>query len=130
MEIKSVLKPEGSIMAGIAVAGSVFAVYDMGVGSISNAHASDANHPALESSRKKAGYTSFLLVSALALITKDGNVAVLGYSSIVAAEIAYRHGIMVSPATGAIQSPDPSAFTPATDNVISMPQTTDEASGY
>lgn len=117
---KSVLKPEGSVVSGIAVAGSVFAIYSMEVGPVSQVHMTDANHPALETSRKKAGYTCFLLVSALTLITRDGNVGVLGYGSIIAMEIAYRHGIMADPITGIMQPPSPGKYVPV-ENVVQMP---------
>jgi hypothetical protein len=98
--------PSPAVVAGIATAGSVFAVYQLCLGPVSSAYASDANHPALESSRKKAGYTSFLLVSGMTLLTRDSTIGVLGFSSIIALEILYRHGIMTSPATGRIQAPD------------------------
>lgn len=118
---KSVLKPEGSIVSGIAVAGTVYAVYSQMVGPASQVHMTDANHPALETTRKKAGYTSFILVSALTLITRDGNVGVLGYSSIIAMDLLYRHGIMSDPVTGIMQPPSPSKYVPA-ENVVQMPQ--------
>lgn len=117
---KSVLKPEGSIVSGIAVAGTVYALYNMEVGSVSQVHMTDANHPALETSRKKAGYTAFILVSALTLLTRDGNVGVLGYGSIIAMEVAYRHGIMVDPVSGIMQSVSPDKYMPA-ENVVPMP---------
>lgn len=114
---KSLLKPEGSVVSGIAVAGSVYAIYSMNVGTVSQAHASDANHGSLESSRKKAGYTSFIFVSAITLITRDVNVGVLGYGSIVAMEAIYRHAIMVEPFSGQVQAPAETTYTPA-ENVV------------
>jgi hypothetical protein len=117
---KSILKPEGSIISGIAVAGSVWAIYNMGVGPVSSAHASDPNHGSLESSRKKAGYTAFIFVSAITLITRDANVGLLGYASIVAMEIQYRHAIMANPLTGLMTPPSESAYTPASGNVYDM----------
>lgn len=121
MNIKSILKPEGSIVAGLAVAGSVYAIYQLDIGPVSQAQASDANHPALESSRKKAGYTSFLLVSGLLLLTRDANVGTLGYASIIAMEAHYRHAIMADPNTGVIQPPAESAYMPA-QNVVPLSQ--------
>lgn len=132
MAFRSILKPEGSVMAALAVAGTVYAVYQLNVGSTAEAHATDANHPALESGRKKAGYTSFILVSGLFLLTKDGNVGTLGYGSIVAMEIAYRHSIMADPNTGRIQAPAETAYQPA-ENVIPLDiqaQPGQEAAGY
>lgn len=116
---KSVLKPEGSIVSGIAVAGSVYAIYSMNVGTVVQAHASDANHGSLESSRKKAGYTSFVFVAAITLITRDANVGILGFGSIVAMETLYRHAIMVEPTTGQMQSPAETTYQPA-ENVVPL----------
>lgn len=113
MNIKSVLKPEGSVMAGLAVSGSVYAIYNLSIGSVAQAHASPANNTSLESSRKKAGYTAFILVSAMLLITRDGNVGVLGYASIAAMEAHYRHAIMASPATGRVVAPASTEYVPA-----------------
>lgn len=126
---KSVLKPEGSIMSGVAVAGTVYAIYNMEVGSVSQVHMTEANHPALETSRKKAGYTAFILVSVLTLLTRDGNVGVLGYGSIIAMEVAYRHGIMVDPASGIMQAVSPDKYIPA-ENVVPLPTQGDAVGGY
>jgi hypothetical protein len=114
---KSVLKPEGSVVSGIAVAGSVYAIYAMHVGTISSAHASDPNHGSLESSRKKAGYSSFIFVSAITLITRDANVGILGFGSIIAMEVAARHAIMVDPFSGQMQSPAETTYVQA-ENVV------------
>jgi hypothetical protein len=116
MQFRSVLKPEGSIVAGLAVMGSVFAIYQLDVGGVASAYATDANHPALESSRKKAGYTALVLVGSLTLITRDANVGILGFGSIVAMELHYRHAIMAAPETGKIVPPAPSQYQPAIDN--------------
>lgn len=112
-QFRSILKPEGSIVSGIAVAGSVWAIYNMNVGPVSTAHASDANHGSLESSRKKAGYIAFAFVGGITLITRDANVGLLGFASIVAMELQYRHAIMANPVTGQMVPPAGSSYTPA-----------------
>jgi hypothetical protein len=113
MTIKSILKPENSAIAGVAVAGSVMAIYSLDVGTVASAHASDANHSALESSRKKAGYTAFIFTAAVALITKDMNIAILGGATIIGMELHYRHAIMVNPQTNQVEPPNPSEYQPA-----------------
>lgn len=113
MSFRSILKPEGSVVAGLSVVGLVYATYQLDVGSVSSAYATDANHPALESSRRKAGYTSLVAVAGLMLITKDANVGILGFSAIVAMELHYRHAIMASPVTGQIVPPNPAQYQPA-----------------
>jgi hypothetical protein len=135
----SVLKPEGSVISGIAVSGSVFAVYRAMVGPVSQVHMSPANVPAVVTSRNKAGYTSFLLVSALTLITRDGNIGTLGYGSIIAMELAYRHAEMVNPDTGQMEPSARASQMPANiwptetvtgQNPALTPQYDDTSYGY
>jgi hypothetical protein len=116
---RSILKPENSVLAGIATAGSVWAIYQMNTGATATLHASDANHPALESSRKKAGYTAFIFVSAITLITKDANVGLLGFASIIAVDATTRHAIMTNPVTNMMESPAGTGYEPASgSNVV------------
>jgi hypothetical protein len=129
MDFKSVLKPEGSVMAGLATVAAVYGIYQLGLGSVNSVHATDANHPANESSRKKAGLTALTLVGALTLITKDGNVGILGAGTIAAMEINYRHAIMAHPVTGQMMPPDASAYQPVQDNVIPYPVAAPQATG-
>lgn len=112
---KRILKPEGSIASGIATAGLVYAIYSMDMGPVSQVQMTEANHPALESSRKKAGYTAFIAVAALTLLTRDGNVGTLGFISIVAMEVHYRHAIMSDPVSGIMQAVSPDKYIPASE---------------
>src|SRR5690349_4186412 len=121
MSFKSILKPDASTMASLATVGTVFAIYNLNVGSVSQAAATDSNNTALESSRRKAGYIALATVSALTLITKDANVGVLGAGTIIAMELAYRHGIMADPISMQLQNPNPAtAYEPA-ENVTPFP---------
>jgi hypothetical protein len=117
----SILKPEASVMAGIATVAGVYGIYQLNLGNVSSVAVSDANHPALETTRKKAGWTAIVFVSALTLITKDGNVGVLGYGTIIAMEVSYRHAVMTNPDTNAMEAPSPSSYSPA-ENVVPMYQ--------
>lgn len=120
MNLKSVLKPEGSTMAGIATVVAVYGVYQLGVGPVSQAQATEPNHPVLASTRRKSGYTALALVASLFLITKDANLAILGGGTIIFMEINYRHAIMADPQSGKMQNPNPAtAYEPA-ENVVPM----------
>lgn len=121
MSWKSILKPEGSVIAGVATVGAVYGVYQLQVGSVAQARATDANHPVLESSRRKAGYAAIVLVATLTLITKDANIGILGGGTIIAMELSYRTGIMAEPMSGKLQNPNPNtAYEPA-ENVVAFP---------
>jgi hypothetical protein len=118
MSFKSILKPEASTMAGLATVGTVFAVYQLNVGTVAQATATDSNHTVLNSSRKKAGYLSLAIVAALTLITKDANVGILGAGTICGMEIAYRTGIMADPQSLKLQNPNPEAAYEPAENVV------------
>jgi len=130
MGFKSILKPDASVAAAAATIGAVVGIYELNVGSISAAQATDANHPALESSRKKAGYTSLVLVSGLTLITKDANVAILGGATIIAMELSCRHAIMAHPLTGKMVPPDASSYQPVDGSMVPDYPPEDSDTGY
>ena len=120
MSFKSILKPEGSMMAGIATVVAVYGIYNLAAGSVAQCQASDANMPLLETSRKKAGIASLTFVAALVLLTKDANIGILGGGTIIATELMYRHAIMADPLSGKMQAPNPAtAYAPA-ENVIPL----------
>lgn len=107
-------------MAGIATVGAVYGVYQLSIGSVAQAQATPANHPVLESARKKAGYTALVLVAGLTLLTRDANLAILGGATIIAMEVSYRHGIMADPDSGKMVNPNPAAAFEPAQNVIPM----------
>lgn len=119
MAWKSVLKPDGSLILGAALGGIVYSVYQLNIGPVSATQASEANHPVLETSRKKAGYTSLIMVGGLALLAKDPNLVILGGAAIIAMEAHYRHAIMAHPDTGQMVPPGAAAYEPA-QNVVPL----------
>lgn len=113
MAWKSYLKPEGSIIAGLAVMGTVYAIYQLDLGNAAQVQMTDANHPAVETSRKKAGYKSAIVVAGIGLIAKDANIIILGSASIIAMELTYRTAIMAHPETGTMVPPGENVYAPA-----------------
>lgn len=113
MAFKSYLKPEGSIVAGLAVMGSVYAIYQLDMGSSVQVQMTEANHPVAETARKKAGYKALILVAGVGLIARDSNIIILGSASIIAMELTYRHAIMAHPETGALVPPGEPVYEPA-----------------
>jgi hypothetical protein len=109
-DFKPVLKPENSIIAGVAVVGLVWADYNLNLGSTTEVHASQPNHPVLETSRKKAGYSALVLVAAVGLLAKDPNIIILGGAAIIAMETSYRHAIMSNSDTGQLELPSASVY--------------------
>jgi hypothetical protein len=99
MAIQSILKPDGSVAVGIATAIVVYTVYDRALPNASVIHATDANDPNIEASRKKATWTSAGVLSTITLITKDVNVLILGGVVLFALDFHTRHANASNPVT-------------------------------
>lgn len=115
MALSPIFKPEGSIIAGLAVVGLVVANYNLHNGPASMAAATDAWDSNLAASNKKAGWSSLALVAGVALLARDPNIAILGGAAIIAMQSSYIHAIAVHPQTGAIiaQAPAAADYAPA-----------------
>jgi len=113
MAFKSILRPENSVVAGVAVMAAVYADYQLNLGSVNQVHYTDANHPINETSRKKAGFTALIMVAGIGLIAKDANIIILGGASIIGMELLYRHAIMSDAATNKMQPPVTDIYQPA-----------------
>lgn len=109
--LRPILKPEGSIVAGIAVMALVGGLYIGQVGPVSDAHATDANDGNLSAAVKKTGWEALAAVSAVTLLARDPNILILGGATVIAMELAYRHAIMTQ--DGHIVMPAGSSYVPA-----------------
>lgn len=114
-EIKSILKPENSLVAGMAVVGLVIANYNLHNGTAAGASATGpAWNPTLVTSNKKAGYTSLAAVAGISLIAHDANIFILGCAAIIAMHSTYLHSIAVEPQLNQMVAPNAtSAYQPA-----------------
>jgi hypothetical protein len=102
LNVSSYLKPENSIIAGLATVALVIANYNLHSGTVAQGSMTGAMDTHMVTSTKKAGYTSLLMVAGIALISRDANVFILGCAAIIAMHSSYLHAIAVSPVTGAL----------------------------
>lgn len=115
----SVLKPEGSITAGLATAALVYGIYTFSTPSTAVIHATQANDENVERGRKKAAWTTAVAVSAISLIARDKTIFVLGGAMVVALDWHTRHANAVSPDTGKVVSN--TGYEPSeSSNVVAM----------
>lgn len=94
------LKPEGSLMAGLAVAGLTYGIYSFSVPNTATMHATTPGDVNIEAGRKKAAWTSVAIVSAVSLIAKDLTIFTLGGMVIIALDWHARHANAVDNTTG------------------------------
>lgn len=104
MSIKSILKPEGSILVGGVTVITVVAIYGKSLPDTATMHATQANDRNLDSARKKATLTSIGIMGAISLLTRDVNVFILGGLTVVALDFQARHANVTSPTTGELVS--------------------------
>jgi hypothetical protein len=96
----SVLKPEGSMMAGLATAAVVYGIYQSALPSIADARSAQAGNKDLDASERSAGFIAAGVVAGVSLIAKDPTIFILGGSMVVAMSWWHRHANMVIPELG------------------------------
>lgn len=102
MDLKPRLSGENSIIASLATVGLVIGIYQAAVGPTADVHATQPNDINLRSAVRKAGWTALAAVAAVALLSKDMNIMILGGATVIAEELCYRHALMTNPGTGLI----------------------------
>lgn len=105
-------KAADSITIALATALGVAVVYNAKVGPAADVAASMPGDPNINASIKKAGWESMILVAAVTALSRDLNVAILGFGAVALEHTMHLHAEMVSPASGQIQA-SPQAYAPA-----------------
>lgn len=99
-KLESILKPSDSVMVSLATAGFVYAVYQHALPSMVEIHAANPQNDSVESSRKKAMWTSAGITAGLFLLTRDPNIFIAGALTTVVIDWQVRHANAVDSKTG------------------------------
>ena len=122
MKFTPVLKPEGSIVAGVATIAVVYSLYQTHVGTASDIGMSPANHPQLDGNVKTCGGIAIATVAGISLLARDANIFILGMAAVVVLHAHYRHQAATNPESGMLENPGSGAYEPATDQYASTLQ--------
>lgn len=117
---KSILKPEGSMLAGIMTGILVYGIYQVNTGNLATLHTTPAGDGNARAARKKASIEAIAAVSAISLLAKDVNIFILGGGITVLLDWHARHAIEASPETG--QLTDNTGYVPAEQSVPAAAQ--------
>ena len=104
--------PADSMTIALATAAGVFVVYSGKIGPACDVQASASGDPSINATIKKAGWEAVALVAAMTLLSRDLNVAILGFGAVVLEHTLYLHAEMASPANGQIGQ-NPAAYAQA-----------------
>lgn len=100
--MKSLLKPDQSVMLGVASGALIMAIYNGAVPGIANVRVSEAQDGDIEGARKMAAWTSAGLLGFLFLLTRDRNAFMIGGMVLAGIDISVKHSNGMNPLTGAL----------------------------
>ncbi len=100
------MKAETSVVAGLATAALVYAVYTNATPSIADIRVAKPNDGDIEATRKLAAWTSAGIVAGVSLIAKDGTIFVMGGVMVIVLDWWHRHANEVNPMVMRATAPD------------------------
>lgn len=105
MALKSVLKPDSSVMVGLAELAAVYVIYQSALPSHADIRSAPANDTTIESSRKAAAWKSAAVLGFVFLLTQDLNSFLIGGLGLGGIDLMTKHANGVNPSTGKLQAP-------------------------
>jgi hypothetical protein len=139
MALKTVLKPDSSVMVGLAEAAAVYVIYQSALPSHADIRSAPAHDQTIDSARKAAAWKSAAVLGFVFLLTQDVNSFLIGGLALGGVDYMAKHANGVNPATGKLQPAAGSSITapaggPAADNSEAFPvpdyADSDQAVGY
>jgi hypothetical protein len=106
------IKPEGSLVATLAVMALDYGVYQMNLPTTADVKAASPHNSWIDSSRKASTWTAVALCAALSLTARDPNIFIFGGGFAVILDYHSRHANSVSPATGQVTMPPAGGLVP------------------
>lgn len=118
----SLLKPEISIPAALALGVAVYGIFQVNLPSITEVRAADMDNTDVAGAERAATWEAAGLVSTISLIAKDPTIFMVGGLITVALAWKYRHANAVNPMIGKATGPLTGAAM-ATSQMAAQPQT-------
>lgn len=96
------LRPEISLLGGLAVGGVVYATYQVMLPPAADVKTVESNNRDIASSERTATWVSAGIVSGISLLTKDPGIFIIGGAFVILLSYVYKHADQVSPLTGKV----------------------------
>lgn len=100
MALKSVLKPDGSVMVGLAEAAAVYVIYQAALPNHADIRSAPAHNGDVEAARKKAAWKAGAILGFVFLLTQDLNSFLIGGLALGGIDLMAKHANGVNPNTG------------------------------
>lgn len=99
------LKPEFSIMAGLATATVVYGVYQVAMPSVADVRSLQPQNRDIASAERSASWVSAGVVAGVSLIARDPTIFIIGGVVVIGMAWMHRHANAVHPDTGTASTP-------------------------
>jgi hypothetical protein len=96
----SVLKPEGSIMAAVAMGAFVYGTYQAFLPSVADARSAQPGNQDLQAAERSASFITAGVVAGVSIIAKDPTIFIVGGAMVIGMAWFHRHADAVIPELG------------------------------
>lgn len=100
MSLKSVLKPDSSVMTGLAEAAAVYVIYQSMLPNHADIRSAPPHNTDVESARKAAAWKSAAVLGFIFLLTQDLNSFLIGGLALAGIDYSVKHANGINPSTG------------------------------
>lgn len=131
---KSILRPDTSVLLGVANGALIASIYDKTIPSIASVRTADSHDADIEASRKHAAWASAGVLGFMFLLTRDRNSFLIGGLVLAAVDLIVKHANGINPTTGTLDGTESETIDPSLSNTYPLPSYEEsgmqEASGY
>lgn len=107
MALKSILKPDNSVLLGIAEAAAIYTIYSAALPNHADIRSAPPHDATIESTRKGAAWKSASILGFVFLLTQDLNSFLIGGLALAGIDYMTKHANGVNPATGKLATSAP-----------------------
>lgn len=117
----SILKPDTSVMLGVANGALIASIYDKTIPSVAAVRVADSHDTDIEAARKHAAWASAGVLGFMYLLTRDRNSFLIGGLVLASVDLIVKHANGMNPTTGSLDSNDSESIDPSLVNDYSLP---------
>lgn len=106
LSLRSVLKPETSVLVGLASGGIIVGIYTGALPTMANVRVADSDDGDIERTRRSAAWTSAATLGFLFLLTRDRNSFLIGGLVLAGVDLSFKIANGVNPLDGMLEPLD------------------------
>lgn len=118
---KSLLKPDTSVMLGLANGGVILGIYSMYLPPSASVRTVDPHDNDIEKSRRAAAWTSAGVLGLMYLMTRDKNSFMIGGMVLGAVDFTVKHANGLNPFTNKLDTPEREVLESGMADTYNMP---------